>query len=253
MASFDHIATVFSYYKYDEKVGFDGVIGIPCLGCVSDIDRDARCVCRSDSPHRSSPSCLLCKENKKTCGSIPSELLGAAQWYWNFVVNLSRRDPKGQRLPKLYPTLTGSQLWRYRRVLDNCGSSWRELEMHLMNPNNMEILAVQESTANREMLTLSLLQTAGIIRDNNELQGRITAAQPPYARATGCVRTLRAKLAILSGSLEWAVPPGKEHEFDSLSYNLSENIAGLMLRYHVPAPHCAVVHSGGMPVYLDQK
>ncbi|KAF5530250.1 hypothetical protein FPHYL_14112 [Fusarium phyllophilum] len=248
MASLDHIATVFSEYKYDEAVGFEGVNGIPCLGCVSHIDLDVRCVCAADS--NGSRICVLCRHQSiKACGSIPPELLGAAQWYWNFVVSRSRRDPKMGGSRKLLPTLTDHELWQIRRALDDCGPAWRQLEKHLMNSNNVEIMALQEAIANREILTLSMLQSAGLIT-NEELQRRIAAAEPPYARLSGCVRTLRNAFRLLSGSDRLAVPPGKEHEYDSLPRGFPEKVIAslILLRPNAAAPRCLYVHSGGMPV-----
>ncbi|KAF5600436.1 hypothetical protein FPANT_2392 [Fusarium pseudoanthophilum] len=249
MASLDHIANVFSDYKYDEKVGFEGVNGIPCLGCVSNIDLDVRCVCVAQS-YKRSDICVLCHHKSKACGSIPSELLGAAQWYWNFIACRSRRDPKlgdGREV-----ALTGRELWQIRRALDDCGPAWRKLEMHLMNSNNLEILAVQESIANREILTLSLLQSAGLIT-NEELQRRIAAAEPPYARASGCVRTLRKKLGVLAGSAWIPVPSGEDGKYNSLPRNFPQSIVdSFVILRPCPAPRYSVVHSGGMSVLDGQ-
>ncbi|KNB13434.1 hypothetical protein FOXG_12938 [Fusarium oxysporum f. sp. lycopersici 4287] len=109
MASLDHIATIFSEYKYDKDVGFEGNSGMPCLACISEIDRDIYCVCvTNDDP----ATCVICKHYDKKCGSIPSELLGAAQWYWNFVAGLDVQKP----------LLNRRQLWRIRRALEDCGS-----------------------------------------------------------------------------------------------------------------------------------
>lgn len=67
MASLDHIATIFSEYKYDKDVGFEGNSGMPCLACISEIDRDIYCVCvTNDDP----ATCVVCKHYDKKCGSV---------------------------------------------------------------------------------------------------------------------------------------------------------------------------------------
>ncbi|KAG5826956.1 hypothetical protein H9Q74_002977 [Fusarium xylarioides] len=137
MASLDHIATVFKDYTYNEAAGFEGIKGVPCLGCVSHIDLDVRCVCVALANN----TCVLCNHKRKVCGSIPPQLLGAAQYYWNFVVSRARRDSKLGFGRELSPALSGHELWQIRRALDDCGPAWRELEMHLMNKNNLNILA----------------------------------------------------------------------------------------------------------------
>ncbi|EXM00561.1 hypothetical protein FOIG_07543 [Fusarium odoratissimum NRRL 54006] len=148
MASLDPIATAFIDYKYDEAVGFEGIDGIPCLACVATIDHDVRCRCLVNES--GDTSCLLCDRNETVC-----------DLYWNFVVNLSRRESQTSYRSSVSPTATGRQIWRRGRALGGCGSAWRELHMRLKNPDNLKILAVKESTSSREMLALSLLQSVG--------------------------------------------------------------------------------------------
>ncbi|CVL05362.1 uncharacterized protein FMAN_10781 [Fusarium mangiferae] len=187
MASLDHIAAVFSNYKYDKDIGSESSDGVPCLACISEIDRDISCICVTNDD---SALCVICEYYHKKCGSIPSELLGAAQWYWNFVTRLQDREI----------SLNRRQIWRIRRALEACGSSWRELEGHLMNPNNLARLALQESVASRKTLNLSILQSAGANLSVDEVHERLDAIQPPYARHSNCVVTLRNALAHLSVS-----------------------------------------------------
>ncbi|RYC85465.1 hypothetical protein BFJ63_vAg11696 [Fusarium oxysporum f. sp. narcissi] len=213
MASLDHIATIFSEYKYDKDVGFEGNSGMPCLACISEIDRDIYCVCvRNDDP----ATCVVCKHYDKKCGSIPSELLGAAQWYWNFVAGLDVQKP----------LLNRRQLWRIRRALEDCASAWRGLEEHLMNPNNLAMLALQESAASCKTLALSILQSPGYTRDGN------------------CVVTLRNALVHLSVSKDVVVCSVEEGKCCSLSNGSPSELEAAMNEASGSASSCEVVHNG---------
>ncbi|KAF5597625.1 uncharacterized protein FSUBG_8457 [Fusarium subglutinans] len=235
MASLDHIATVFSDYKYDKDVGFESSCGVPCLGCISEIDRDISCECvTNDDP----ALCVVCKHYNKTCGSIPSELLGAAQMYWNFVARLHGQERFLQR----------RQIWRIRRALKACGSAWRELEGHLMNPNNLAILGLQESVASRETLTLSIIQSAGASLSIDEIHERLDAVKPPYARHGNCVVALHNALAHLSVSKDVLVGSVEEGMCDSLSDGSPFELLTAMCEGGGVAANCKVVHNG-MPDY----
>ncbi|KAM5509934.1 hypothetical protein FOXYSP1_12900 [Fusarium oxysporum f. sp. phaseoli] len=227
------------HYKYDKDVGFEGNSGMPCLACISEIDRDIYCVCvTNDDP----ATCVVCKHYDKKCGSIPSELLGAAQWYWNFVAGLDVQKP----------LLNRRQLWRIRRALEDCGSAWRELEEHLMNPNNLAMLALQESTASRKTLALSILQSAS--RCNlclDEVHERIDFIQPGYNRDGNCVVTLRNALVHLSVSKDVVVCSVEEGKCCSLSNGSPSELEAAMNEASGSAPSCEVVHNG-MPDYYRQ-
>ncbi|RBQ81391.1 hypothetical protein FVER14953_11699 [Fusarium verticillioides] len=227
MASLTHIAAVFSDYKYDKDVGFESSDGEPCLGCITEIDRDISCACvTTNDPSR----CV-----------IPSELLGAAQMYWNFVARL-----QGQEL-----FLNRRQIWRIRRALEACGSAWRELEEHLMNPNNLAMVTLQESVANRETLNLSILQSAGANLSVDEVHERLDAIQPPYARHGNCVVTLRNALAHLSVSEDVVVGSVEEGQCDSFSDGSPEKLKTALEGACGSAANCKFTHDG-MPYSARQ-
>ncbi|EWZ31632.1 hypothetical protein FOZG_14755 [Fusarium oxysporum Fo47] len=232
MASLDHIATVFSEYKYDKDVGFESNSGMPCLACISEIDRDIYCVCvTNDDP----ATCVVCKNYDKKCGSIPSELLGAAQWYWNFVAGLDVQKP----------LLNRRQLWRIRRALEDCASAWRGLEEHLMNPNNLAMLALQESAASCKTLALSILQSVSRCQLSlDEIHERIDFVQPGYTRDGNCVVTLRNALVHLSVSQDVVVCSVEEGKCCSLSNGSPSELETAMNEASGSAPSCEVVHNG---------
>ncbi|KAF5542094.1 hypothetical protein FNAPI_10078 [Fusarium napiforme] len=236
MASLNHIATIFADYKYDEKVGFESSNGEPCLGCITEIDRDISCACvTANDPSR----CVVCEHYDIKCGSIPSELLGAAQMYWNFVARLEGQER----------FLSRRQIWRIRRALVACGSAWRELEEHLMNPNNLAMVTLQESVANRKTLNLSILQSAGANLSVDEVHERLDAIQPPYARHGNCVVTLRNALAHLSVSEDVVVGSVEEEgQCDSFSNGSPDKLKTAMEDASGSAAVCKVTHAG-MPYY----
>ncbi|KAG9499280.1 hypothetical protein J7337_010099 [Fusarium musae] len=238
MASLTHIAAVFSDYKYDKDVGFESSDGEPCIGCITEIDRDISCACvTTNDPSR----CVVCEYYDIRCGSIPSELLGAAQMYWNFVARL-----QGQEL-----FLNRRQIWRIRRALEACGSAWRELEEHLMNPNNLAMVTLQESVANRETLNLSILQSAGANLSVDEVHERLDAIQPPYARHGNCVVTLRNALAHLSVSEDVVVDSVEEGQCDSFSDGSPEKLKTALEGACGRAANCKFTHDG-MPYSARQ-
>ncbi|KAG5815029.1 hypothetical protein H9Q71_002922 [Fusarium xylarioides] len=112
---------------------------------------------------------------------------------------------------------------------------------------------MQESIANREILTISLLQSAGIIGSREELQRRIATAQPPHTRPSGSVRILLDKFHLLSASYRLTVPLCEEHKFDSLPRSFPFTVISRFLISDPAAPRCSVVHSGGMPVFDGQE
>lgn len=72
---------------------------------------------------------------------------------------LSARDPEGEDDPLVDPTLTERQFWRISVALEACGAAWRELEGHLMDPNNSTTILLQELASTREIMTASALQS----------------------------------------------------------------------------------------------
>ncbi|KAF5629193.1 hypothetical protein F25303_10232 [Fusarium sp. NRRL 25303] len=231
MVSLDHIAAVFFDYKYDKNIGFESSDGVPCLACISEIDRDTSCACvTNDDP----ALCVVCEYYHKKCGSIPSELLGAAQMYWNFVARLNGQERFLKR----------RQIWRIRRALKACGSAWRELEGHLMNPNNLARLALLESVASRKTLNLSILQSAGANIFVDEVHERLDAIQPPYARHGNCVVALRNALAQLSVSEEVVVGSVEEGMCDSFSDGSPLELTTAIEEACGNAAKCKVVHDG---------
>ncbi|KAL5613996.1 hypothetical protein FOVSG1_003059 [Fusarium oxysporum f. sp. vasinfectum] len=217
MASLDRIATAFIDYKYDEAVGFEGIDGIPCLACVATIDHDVRCRCLVNKS--GDTSCLLCDRNETVC-----------DLYWNFVVNLSRRESQTSYRSSVSPTATGRQIWRRGRAF-----------------------GVKESTSSREMLALSLLQSAGANLSLEEVRDRIAAVQPAYTSTGKSVGTLRDSLVRLSSAEAVVVFSVQERDSDSLPRNLPNYVVKPMIMTRVLAPRYAVVYSGGMPIYSGQK
>ncbi|CVK97786.1 uncharacterized protein FPRN_10814 [Fusarium proliferatum] len=249
MASHHHIATVFAEYEYCEDVGFRALNGIPCLSCVSNLDSDVYCICVRGS---ADDSCVLCDHYENQCGgSVPLQLLGVAQWYWNFVKDLSDRDPGGGMDP-IEPHLTKRQLWRLNVALEACGNAWRELEGHLKDPNNFAILALQELTSAREIATLSALRSAGANISPDEFRDRIAASQPAYTRDDNCVVTLRDALARLSVAENTVVPSVQEKECESLPNDFPFELQDAMLSHSdSPTPRLMAVHNG-MPGFFGQ-
>nr|RBQ92219.1 hypothetical protein FVER53263_11699 [Fusarium verticillioides] len=172
---------------------------------------------------------------------IPSELLGAAQMYWNFVARLQGQER----------FLNRRQIWRIRRALEACGSAWRELEEHLMNPNNLAMVTLQESVANRETLNLSILQSAGANLSVDEVHERLDAIQPPYARHGNCVVTLRNALAHLSVSEDVVVGSVEEGQCDSFSDGSPEKLKTALECACGSAANCKFTHDG-MPYSARQ-
>ncbi|KAF5702766.1 hypothetical protein FMUND_13321 [Fusarium mundagurra] len=254
MASLNQIANVFAEYKYNKDVGFKGVKGIPCLACVSNLGRDVSCKCVwGNEPE----SCVLCDHYEKQCGSMPPQLLGVAQWYWNFVKALSARDPEGEDDTAVEPHLTERQLWRLSVALDDCGAAWRELEGHLMDPNNFAIVALQDLASTREITTVSALQSltsqAGAIISLDEFRDRIAASQPAYTRDDNCVVILRDALARLSVAENTVVQSVPELECDGLPCDFPVDLRTAMWKWlSSPAPRLVIVHNG-MPASLGRS
>ncbi|KAF4946667.1 hypothetical protein FGADI_11015 [Fusarium gaditjirri] len=248
MASLDRIKTVFVEYKYDEDVGFKGLKGVPCLACVSSLDCHVSCVCVwGDEPD----SRVLCDHYQTKCGAMPLQLLGVAQWYWNFVKGLADRDPCGE--PTVRPHLTGRQLWRLHLALEACGAAWRELERHLMDPNNFAIVALQDLASSREISTLCALQSAGADIPLDEFRDRIAAVQPAYTRDDNCVVTLRDALAHLCVADNVVVRADNEGECESLPHDLPSDLQHAMWKARsAPPPRLVVVHNG-MPDSLGRN
>ncbi|KAF4497952.1 hypothetical protein FAGAP_5877 [Fusarium agapanthi] len=251
MASLNHIATVFAEYKYDEDLGFKDVNGVPCLYCVSKIDFDVSCICVCGS---TADSCVLCDHYENQCGGpMPRQVLGVAQWYWNFVKALATRDVHGEVRPVVKPCLTRRQFWRLTVALKACGAAWREIERHLVDPNNFAIVALQELTSAREIATLSALQSAGAISSLDEFRYRIAATQPAYTRDDNCVVALRDALARLPVAENTVVPFVPEQECESLPDGFPSDLLDAMLdESDSPAPR-PVVFRNGIPNSLSRN
>lgn len=92
---------------------------------------------------------------------VPTELLGAAQYYWNTVAIFRRRSITG-----VYDSLTPRQIWRVQKVLDACGAAWRKVAAALLKPAgnstrdsaSVAVYALQETASLRELLSLFLIQ-----------------------------------------------------------------------------------------------
>ncbi|KAF4429667.1 hypothetical protein FACUT_9076 [Fusarium acutatum] len=251
MASLNQIASVFTEYKYYKDVGFKNVEGVPCLACVANLDRDASCKCVwANEP----TSCVLCEHYEKQCGAMPPQLLGVAQWYWNFVKALSARDPEGEDHPLVEPLLTGRQFWRLNVALEECGAAWRELEEHLMDPNNSTMILLQDLASTREIMTVSALKSltsqAGANISSDELHDRIVASQPAYTRNDHCVFTLRIALARLSVAENTVVQSIQEKEGCCLPYDFPSELRSAMLSWRDSTTPTLVVVHNGMPNYL---
>ncbi|KAF9767569.1 hypothetical protein IL306_015242 [Fusarium sp. DS 682] len=184
------------------------------------------------------------------CGSITPELLDAAQWYWNFVKSLTRRDPANN--PTVRRPLTECRIWRLQRALEECVSAWRELAKCLMNPNNLAILSWQESAATRKIMTISVLQAVDVQSGANfsldEVREQLAAVQPPYTRDDNCVVTLRDALDRLSTAENTVVSDCDEGKSETLPCGLPFDLATAMGDASGTAPRCHVVHNG-MPVF----
>ncbi|KAF5643148.1 hypothetical protein F52700_2863 [Fusarium sp. NRRL 52700] len=252
--SLNQIASVFAEYKHDEDVGFENVKGVPCLSCVANLNRDVSCICvRGNEP----TSCVLCDHYENQCGGsirMPLQLLGVAQWYWNFVKALDARDLHRDGSPPVQPYLTSRQFWRLNLALKACGGAWRGLERHLKDPNNFAILALQELTSAREIATHCALHSVTDFPGfaTIEFRNRIAAFQPAYTRDGNCVDTLRDALARLSVAENTVVQSVPEQKCDSLPQGFPDDLQDAMYdNRDSRAPRSVVVHNS-MPSLFGQ-
>ncbi|KAF5965227.1 hypothetical protein FBULB1_12328 [Fusarium bulbicola] len=89
MSMLPTIAHALAEFVYDKDINFTSFTApdeVPCFLCLTTIHRDSRLLCVAKDSAK--PTCLCCQNSNKKCGSIPREILGAAQFYWNHVRRL---------------------------------------------------------------------------------------------------------------------------------------------------------------------
>ncbi|KAG4277622.1 hypothetical protein FPRO04_07399 [Fusarium proliferatum] len=209
MSMLPTIANALAEFVYDKDIKFTSFTapdGAPCFGCLTTIHRDAR---------------LLCKK----CGSIPREILGAAQFYWNHVSRLQAlaADPED---------LYAKEVWR------------------ICNYDVAETIQTQEAAATRELLSLQLLQSAGVNFSPEEMRARVAAATPLYARDDSKAVRLRKALRRLPNAEK--TPYGSDKgEIEDLPEELEDTLIAQMNKARdsgCTAPVCPPTFAGIEPV-----
>ncbi|KAL5613992.1 hypothetical protein FOVSG1_003055 [Fusarium oxysporum f. sp. vasinfectum] len=159
------IAPALAEFVYDKDISFTPFTEpdeIPYFRCLMAIHRNARllCVAKDSAKH----ICLCCQNPRKKCVSIPREILGAAQFYWNHV----------SRLQTLAATPESPDT-RQRAVAEQISGP---LKLSSDDPDVALTIQAQDSAANRELLSLQLLQSA--VRLRKALHRLPNADKTPY-------------------------------------------------------------------------
>ncbi|TVY63779.1 hypothetical protein Focb16_v015214 [Fusarium oxysporum f. sp. cubense] len=222
------IAPALADFVYDKDISFTPFTEpdeIPCFRCLMAIHRNARllCVAKDSAKH----ICLCCQNPRKKCVSeIPREILGAAQFYWNHV----------SRLQTLAATPESP----------DTRQSWRLSD----DPDVALTIQTQDSAANRELLSLQLLQSAGANFSLKEMQARVAAATPLYARDDSKAVRLRKALHRLPNADE--TPYGHDDgDLEDLPLELNDTLIDQMNEARdrgCTAPVCPPVFVGMVPV-----
>ncbi|CZR41637.1 uncharacterized protein FPRO_11226 [Fusarium proliferatum ET1] len=199
MSMLPTIANALAEFVYDKDIRFTSFTapdGAPCFGCLTTIHRDARLLCVIEDSVKE--ICLCCQNSKKKCGSIPREILGAAQFYWNHI-------SRPQALAANPDDLHGKEVWR------------------ICNFDVAETIQTQEAAATRELLSLQLLKSAGVNFSPEEMRARVAAATPLYARDDSMAVRLRKALRRLPNADK--TPYGSDDgELEDLPHELENSL-----------------------------
>ncbi|KAF5629188.1 hypothetical protein F25303_10227 [Fusarium sp. NRRL 25303] len=164
MSMLPTIANALAEFVYDKDIKFISFTTpdeAPCFGCLTTIHRDARLLCVVED-------------------SIPREILGAAQFYWNHVSRL-------QALAADPDDLHGKE----HAIADQISDPFK---LSSSNYDVAKTIQTQEAAATRELLSLQLLQSAGVNFSPEEMRARVAAATPLYARDDSKAVRLRKAL-----------------------------------------------------------
>ncbi|ENH67112.1 hypothetical protein FOC1_g10002744 [Fusarium oxysporum f. sp. cubense race 1] len=221
------IAPALADFVYDKDISFTPFTEpdeIPCFRCLMAIHRNARlpCVAKDSAKH----ICLCCQNLRKKCVSIPREILGAAQFYWNHVSRL-------QTLAATPESPDTRQVWRLSD-----------------DPDVALTIQTQDSTANRELLSLQLLHSAGANFSRKEMQARVAAATPLYARDDSKAVRLRKALHRLPNADKTPYGPD-DGDLEDLPLELNDTLIDQMNEARdsgCTAPVCPPVFVGMVPV-----
>ncbi|RSL84509.1 hypothetical protein CDV31_016692 [Fusarium ambrosium] len=205
MSALPAIVRKLGHYSFNPNIGFKNLQPLckPCLQCVCDIGKDGRLVCVTYSDtNKNQLKCIACDCRRHKCGGIPDELLGAAQWYWNFCVDLFARDPGQANAPA--NALPHVAVWRVTQALDDCGTAWARVHEQLKSPlkladsSDMSLYLLQEQAAVRSLLSLQIMmQFGGATYTQSDVAARVGAAQPTYSRDDTKVEALARELVRL--------------------------------------------------------
>ncbi|KAJ4321490.1 hypothetical protein N0V84_005292 [Fusarium piperis] len=246
-------------YTFDPSVGFDGMDpgDHPCIGCLSKRHIDSRLYCVVD---KDPLVCVCCKHYNQKCGAIPDELLGAAQWYWNTACGYFDRCPLNVSAPATAQQMSDrTELWRVITALDSCGSAWANIkDWHVDPPEISDASAaalhrLQELASIRELVSIMVLQSAGMNSSVSEIRARMDAAQPAYVRDDTKVQALLRALRGLDDAENKSV--SNEKRARSLRYDMPDRLVDRMTTAYLadaPGPKCAV-HYVGTPSCLSTE
>ncbi|KAJ9416922.1 hypothetical protein FOXG_12932 [Fusarium oxysporum f. sp. lycopersici 4287] len=231
------IAPALADFVYDKDISFTPFTEpdeIPCFRCLMAIHRNARllCVAKDSAKH----ICLCCQNSRKKCVSIPREILGAAQFYWNHV----------SRLQTLAATPESPDT-RQRAVAEQISGP---LKLSRDDPDVALTIQTQDSAANRELLSLQLLQFAGANFSPKEMQARVAAATPLYARDDSKAVRLRKALHRLPNADKTPYGPD-DGDLEDLPLELHDTLIDQMNEARdsgCTAPVCPPVFVGMVPV-----
>ncbi|KAF5593519.1 hypothetical protein FPCIR_5218 [Fusarium pseudocircinatum] len=225
------IANALAEFVYDKDIKFTSLTApdeAPCFLCLTTIHRDSRLLCVAKDPTK--PICLCCQNSSKKCGSIPREILGAAQFYWNHVCRL-------QTLAANPDALDTKELWRVWSLSSN-------------DPNVGLTIQLQEAAATREGIFLQVIQSAGANFSLEEMQARVAAATPLYARDDSKAIRLRKALRRLPDADK--TPHGADDgEREDLPHELKDALIAQMNEARgsgCTAPNCPPIFAGTGPV-----
>ncbi|KAF5538020.1 hypothetical protein FPHYL_12623 [Fusarium phyllophilum] len=195
------ITNALAEFAYDKDIKFTSFTAadeMPCFLCLTTIHRDSRLLC-------------VAKD------SIPPEILGAAQFYWNHVCRL-------QTLASNPDALDTKEVWRV------CCKKLR--------------LPARESSCNSSNLQ------GGLISSSEELQARVAAATPLYARDDSKAVRLRKALRRLPNADK--TPHGADDgELEDLPHELKDALIAQMNEARgsgCTAPNCPPIFAGTGPV-----
>ncbi|KAF5597633.1 uncharacterized protein FSUBG_8465 [Fusarium subglutinans] len=186
MSMLPTIANALAEFVYDKNIKFTSFTApdeVPCFLCLTTIHRDSRLLCVAKDSAK--PTCLCCQNSNKKCGSIPREILGAAQFYWNHVRRL-------QTLAANPDVLDSTDVWR---VCLQSGITFSPEEMQAKVAASIPLYARDASKAVRLRNALRCLPDAdktpygsddGELEDLPQELKDTLIAQMNEARASGC-------------------------------------------------------------------